>query len=73
MVRLVRSRGYTLGVVAKLGAESQRILGLADVRERLLGLGAQPVGNSPDEFARYLRDEIVKWRGVIQRANVTLH
>lgn len=60
-------------VVAKLGAESQRILGLADVRERLLGLGAQPVGNSPDEFARYLRDEIAKWRAVIQRANVTLH
>jgi tripartite-type tricarboxylate transporter receptor subunit TctC len=60
-------------VITKLGAESQRILGLPDVRERLLGLGAQPVGNSPDEFARFLRDEIAKWRAVILRANVTLH
>ena len=59
-------------VVAKLAQESQRILNLPDVRERLLALGAQPVGNSPDEFARFVQDEIAKWAGVIRSANIRL-
>jgi tripartite-type tricarboxylate transporter receptor subunit TctC len=34
-------------------------------------LGAQPVGNSPQEFARFVQDEITKWGKVIRSANVT--
>jgi len=60
-------------VIAKLSSETQRILALADVRERLLGLGAQPVGNSPDELARFVQDEMSKWARVIRSANVTLN
>lgn len=33
----------------------------ADVRETLNGLGAEPVLTRPDEFARYIKDEIDKW------------
>lgn len=60
-------------VIVKLSSETQRILALADVRERLLGLGAQPVGNSPDELARFVQDEMSKWARVIRSANVTLN
>ncbi|MCC6534071.1 MAG: tripartite tricarboxylate transporter substrate binding protein [Burkholderiales bacterium] len=60
-------------VVAKISAETRRILGLPDVRDRLLGLGAQPAGSSPEEFARFVQDEIEKWAKVIREANVTLN
>jgi len=33
----------------------------ADVRETLYGLGAEPVLSRPDEFARYIKEEIEKW------------
>jgi tripartite-type tricarboxylate transporter receptor subunit TctC len=58
-------------VVAKISQETQRILSLPDIRDKLLGLGAQPAGNSPDEFARFVQTEIAKWSCVIKSANVT--
>jgi tripartite-type tricarboxylate transporter receptor subunit TctC len=63
--------GTPAALVQKLSAETQRALQSADVRERLLGLGAQPVGSSPEEFARFARDEVAKWAKVIRSANVT--
>ena len=63
--------GTPAAIVQKLSAETQRALQSADVRERLLGLGAQPVGSSPEEFARFARDEVAKWAKVIRSANVT--
>jgi tripartite-type tricarboxylate transporter receptor subunit TctC len=65
--------GTPSDVVAKLSSETQRILGMPDVRERLLELGAQPAGTSPEEFARFVQDEIAKWGKVIRSANVTLN
>jgi tripartite-type tricarboxylate transporter receptor subunit TctC len=38
----------------------------AEVREKLLGQGAEPVANSPDAFAQYIRDEIAKWAKVVK-------
>jgi tripartite-type tricarboxylate transporter receptor subunit TctC len=35
-----------------------------DVRERLLGAGLDPVGDSPEEFAQFVRSEIAKWSKV---------
>jgi len=40
------------------------------VQETLTGVGAEPVGNAPDEFARFLRAEIVKWSEVVRRAGL---
>lgn len=60
------------GVIDKLAAETARILNLPDVRERIVGLGAQPVGGTPDEYARFIRSETVKWEKVIRAAGVKL-
>ena len=65
--------GTPAAVVAKLSAETRRILDLPDMRDRLLGLGAQPAGNTPEEFARFVQGEIAKWAKVIRDANVTLN
>jgi tripartite-type tricarboxylate transporter receptor subunit TctC len=37
-----------------------------DVKQRLLDLGAEPVGNTPDEFAKLLREEVTKWAEVVK-------
>ena len=57
-------------VVARLAAETQRVLNLPDVRERIVALGAQPVGSTPQEYAAFIRTEIAKWEKVIRNAGV---
>lgn len=37
-----------------------------DIREKLLGQGAEPVANTPEEFSAYIRAEIAKWAKVVK-------
>ena len=53
-------------VIAKLNAEVVKILKMPAVREQLAAQGAEPVGDSPEEFARFMRDEIAKWAKLIK-------
>ena len=57
-------------VIAKLHAETSRILKLAEVREKLAGLGAEPVGNSPQELAATIANESARWADVIRRQGI---
>ena len=41
-----------------------------DVRERLSGIGLDPIGNSPQEFAAQVKTDIAKWRKVIQEVKI---
>ena len=52
--------------VERLHAEFTRALAAADVRERMLNLGAEPVGSTPGEFAAYIRSEAAKYARVIK-------
>ena len=54
----------------KIVNEIVRILKLPDVREKIAGQGAIPVGNSPQEFTAFTQSEIEKWGKVIRSANV---
>ncbi len=55
-------------VIAKLNAESVRILKLPDVRERMISAGSEPMGNTPREFAAFIDAEIIKWAKVIKES-----
>lgn len=48
------------------------ILKSPDVRKQLEGLGAAPVGSTPEEFQKYVRSEIEKWGVVAKAANIQL-
>ncbi len=52
-------------IVSRYQTEVQRIIGLPDVRERIVQLGGTPVGNSPAEFDRFQRAESVRWARVV--------
>jgi tripartite-type tricarboxylate transporter receptor subunit TctC len=53
-------------IVEKLHREFTRALADRDVREKILALGAEPVGSRPEEFAAYIRTEADKYARVIQ-------
>ena len=53
-------------IVERLHGEFTRALALADIREKLVALGAEPVGSRPEEFATYIRAEADKYARVIK-------
>lgn len=57
-------------VITKVNSELARILKLPEVGERLSSQGAEPVGNSPEEFAAVMRSEISRWKKVIEAAGI---
>ena len=57
-------------VVKRINAEVARILGAADVKARMAPQGIELVTNSPEDFARFIRDEHAKWGKIIQQAGI---
>jgi len=56
--------------VARLHEGVVRILGEHALRERLAEQGFEPVGDSPREFAAYIKSEIAKWGKVVRDAGI---
>ncbi len=57
-------------IVARLHSEVTRVLQLPEIKERLAGDGADPVGNTPEEFARFIQSELTKWAKVARDAGI---
>jgi tripartite-type tricarboxylate transporter receptor subunit TctC len=57
-------------IVNKLNAEIVDILKRKDVADKLNQQGAIPVGDTPEQFASYIKAEIEKWGGVVRSANI---
>jgi tripartite-type tricarboxylate transporter receptor subunit TctC len=53
-------------IVTALGNATARAARAPDTRQRLVEQGADPVGNSPEEFAKLLREEVVKYAEVVR-------
>lgn len=61
-------KGMSREWTERLAAEIGKILKMPDVREKYAGLGAEPVGSTPDEFAAYCRSELNKWSRVVRES-----
>lgn len=59
-------------VIARINADTQRLLALADVRQRFAAAGLDAQGDTPEHFAKYLREEIAKWSSVIKSTGMQL-
>ncbi|HTO48499.1 MAG TPA: tripartite tricarboxylate transporter substrate binding protein [Burkholderiales bacterium] len=57
-------------IVKRLNEEVVRAVRLPDVRERLIALGVDPAGSSPEELARVLARDIERWTAVAKAANI---
>jgi tripartite-type tricarboxylate transporter receptor subunit TctC len=57
-------------IVAKLNAEVQKIMRSPDVQKRLEAEGARFIPTTPEQFAAFQKDELVKWARIIKDANI---
>ena len=58
-------------IVQRLNQEFNAALKDSEVRQGLAKLGLEPKGTTPDEFARFIRDEIRRWPPIFRRAGIT--
>ena len=57
-------------IIDKLSAEYARILRTPDVRDTLQKMGADTMIGSPEQFAAYIKSEIVKWAKIVRDSNI---
>ena len=57
-------------IVAKLQKAVSESMQEAEVKKRFTGLGADPVGSTPAQFADYLKKEDAKWAEVVRKGNI---
>jgi len=53
-------------IVARLNAETIKVMALPDVKERLFNAGFEVVTSSPEQFAAFTRSEIQKWGKLVK-------
>jgi tripartite-type tricarboxylate transporter receptor subunit TctC len=53
-------------IVRALNEATVRAARSADLRQKLVEQGTDPVGNTPEEFARLLKEEVVRWAEVVR-------
>jgi len=69
---LMAPAGTPKPIIEMLHRETVKILSMPDTREKLATMGFDPVGSTPEEFAQWIRTEIVRWGKVIRDAHIAL-
>jgi len=59
-------------IVDKINADINEVLRQPEMRARLVDFSAEAVGGTPADIAKYMREEIERWGGVIKSAGVKL-
>ena len=57
-------------IITRLNTEIARIMRQKETRDRLYSFGAEPIDNTPAEFAAYINSEITKWARVVKGAGI---
>jgi len=63
---LMAPAGTPRPVIDKLNAEILKVLNAPEVRKNWNEQGAVPMGMTPDQFDKFLREDIAKWAGVVK-------
>lgn len=64
--------GTPRAIVEKVSAETRKGVRARDVAQKLHDLGALSAGSSPDEFERFVKEDLERWRSVVKRAKIVL-
>jgi tripartite-type tricarboxylate transporter receptor subunit TctC len=59
-------------IVARLNRSIVRLAQHPDIAARLRADGMEPAPSSPEEFARFIGDEIAKWSKVVKAGNIKI-
>lgn len=60
-------------IVTRLHDEFVKILRQKDITERILADGAEPVGNTPEEFRQYMLADVAKWAKLVKESGAKLN
>lgn len=63
---LLAPAGTPKDVISRLHAEVAKALNSPDVKQRLQSQGADPIGNTPEQFSAWIQQETNKWAGVVK-------
>jgi tripartite-type tricarboxylate transporter receptor subunit TctC len=64
--------GTPAAVVNRLHQAIVKAVAIPDIKERVNGLGADLVGNSPDEFRTFLKNELATWGKVVKEVGMRI-
>ena len=67
---LLAPAGTLKEIVVRLNREVNKALNATELNERLNSEGAEPAGNTPEQFAAFIRTELVKWGKVTKAAGI---
>jgi tripartite-type tricarboxylate transporter receptor subunit TctC len=69
---LVAPRAVPKEIIARLHSETVKVLRQPEVKEKISFVGAETVGNSPEEFATFIRNERVKYARIVKEARIRI-
>ena len=69
---LMAPKGTPAAIVEQLSREAAAAMQSPDIRDRTLKQGANPIGNSPAEFERFVRSDVARWTKIIRQAGIKL-
>lgn len=69
---VVGPAGLQRDIVLRLNQEMVRVLNLPDVKEKIIAQGNYVVGDTPEQFAAFMRAESDKWQRVVRKGNIKL-
>ncbi len=62
--------GMPRAISGRLSSEIRKVLEARDIKERFLALGLEPAGNTPEEFAEFLRKQNDRYGSIVKQANL---
>lgn len=65
-------KGTPADVVKKIQQDTAKVLAMKDVKDKLASVGMQPVGNTPEEFQKSIKEESKQWAKVIKERNISI-
>ena len=71
-IAMVAPAGTSGDIINRLNAATARVIQSPSVREKFATQGAEPVGDSPQDFAAYLRSEVAKWAKVVKASGARI-
>ena len=60
-------------IVQKLNADTVKALADPDVKKRFADLGVEAVSSTPDQFGKFIREEMGKYAKLIKEANIKVN
>ncbi|MGT2507941.1 Bug family tripartite tricarboxylate transporter substrate binding protein [Cupriavidus basilensis] len=69
---LMAPAGTPRPIIARLHDATAKILARPQMRKRLVDLGAEPVGNTPEQFAAQIRSDTAWWAALVKSTGTTL-